>query len=155
MAKKFYRSKKVSYRNNERVIRATSISTGTAGGTIAQVLYTGDVACTVRGFSIKLMPRTTNAPSPDDRISWAVVLVNEGYDPNNLNSNIGVDLYNPTRNVLTSGIWSGQNNWTGGRAKYSRKLMKGDRLMLLVRNIDPSNNIVEGSTYHCQFTVSY
>ena len=44
MAKKFYK-KRVSYRNNERVIRITSISTGTAGGTIAQVLYTGDVAC--------------------------------------------------------------------------------------------------------------
>ena len=155
MAKKFYKSKRVSYRNNERVIRATSISTGTAGGTIAQVLYTGDVACTIRGLSIKLLPRTTNAPLPDDRIMWAVVLVNEGYEPNTLHSTIGVDLYNPTRNVLTSGVWSGQNNWTYGRAKYSRKLMKGDRIMLLVKNIDPSNETVEGSTYHCQFTVSY
>ena len=86
---------------------------------------------------------------------WAVVTVNEGYDPNTLNSTIGVDIYNPTKNVLTSGIWSGQNNWTGGRAKYSRKLMKGDRIMLLVKNIDSTSTIVEGSTYHCQFTVSY
>ena len=110
---------------------------------------------TIRGFKIKLLPRVTNAPNVADRIMWAVVVVREGYDPNTLHNTTLTDLYNPTRDVVCSSIWTTQASNSYGRAKFNRKLMIGDRLMLLVRNMDTDSTIVEGSSYMAEWTVSY
>ena len=90
-------------RNAERVVRAGQ-SNLTGGTQQTAYTYTADQACTVR--SIKLdIGMDTGGLADAVVVPYALVVVREGYNANPLNyPAITDDLYNPTMDVLISGI---------------------------------------------------
>ena len=117
-------------RNAERVIRAGS-SFVVPGTQQTAYTYSSDQACTVK--SIKLdIGMTANAETVTN-LPYALVVVREGYNANALNwPALTVDLYNPTMDVLISGILTDSAVEDHKYNAIGRKLKKGDRLCLIV-----------------------
>ena len=117
-------------RNAERVIRAAS-SAVTVGTQQTAYTYTAAQACTVK--SIKLDLGMTLGDVGTTTVPYALVVVREGYDANTLNyPAIGNDLYNPTMDVLISGILTDGGIEDHKYNAIGRKLKKNDRICLIV-----------------------
>ena len=118
-------------RNAERVVRAGQ-STLTGGTQQTAYTYTADQACTVR--SIKLdIGMDTGGLVDAVVVPYALVVVREGYNANPLNyPAITDDLYNPTMDVLISGILTDNAVEDSKYNAIGRKLKKGDRICLIV-----------------------
>ena len=118
-------------RNAERVVRAGQ-SNLTGGTQQTAYTYTADQACTVR--SIKLdIGMDTGGLADAVVVPYALVVVREGYNANPLNyPAITDDLYNPTMDVLISGILTDNAVEDSKYNAIGRKLKKGDRICLIV-----------------------
>ena len=118
-------------RNAERVVRAGQ-SNLTGGTQQTAYTYTADQACTVR--SIKLdIGMDTGGLVDAVVVPYALVVVREGYNANPLNyPAITDDLYNPTMDVLISGILTDNAVEDSKYNAIGRKLKKGDRICLIV-----------------------
>ena len=120
-------------RNAERVIRA-GISTVAAES--QQVAYTYEAleACVVR--SIKLDIGAVIGPvTTSGYVLYALVHVREGYNANVMNwPALTDDMYNPTADVLISGVLTDSAVEDHKSNYIGRKLKKGDRVALLVRS---------------------
>ena len=128
---KFYRRsfKRYQKRNSERVIRAGS---GTVAASSQTVVYTyiAPQAETVK--SIKL---DVGAGAGMTVMPYALVVVREGYSANLLNyPALTDDLYNPTMDVLISGVVSDTSLEDHKYNSIGRKLKKGDRIALILLN---------------------
>ena len=118
-------------RNAERVVRAGQ-STITPGTQQTAYTYTATEACTVK--SIKLDLGMDNGGAPEAPVvPYALVVVREGYNANTLTyPAITDDLYNPTMDVLISGILTDGGIEDHKSNAIGRKLKKGDRICLIV-----------------------
>ena len=114
-------------RNAERIVRggASIIASGTQQ--IAYT-YTATEACVVK--SIKLDTGvTTGEPSG---VPYVLVHVREGYNANTITyPAITTDMYNPTADVLISGILTDNAVEDHKYNMIGRKLKSGDRLALI------------------------
>ena len=117
-------------RNAERVVRAGS-SIVAAGTQQTAYTYTADQACTVKSIKLDLGMAAQADNSTD--IPYALVVVREGYNANTLNyPAITIDLYNPTMDVLISGILTDSGVEDHKYNAIGRKLKKGDKICLIV-----------------------
>ena len=124
-------------RNAERHVRAGSSSV--TGGT-QQIAYTYGAtnACVIK--SIKLDIGSTLGDSGTN-IPYVLVVVREGYDANTIAyPAVLTDLYNPTMDVLISGILTAADVEDHKWNMIGRKLKKDDRICLIVRNAAISGN---------------
>ena len=117
-------------RNADRKIQGGS-STVAAGTQQVAYTWTATDACTVKSIRLDLGASATSA----NIVPYVLVRVPEGYDANTMvYPAIGVDMYNPTDQVLISGILTDptiedhKSNWIG------RKMKPGDRLALIIYN---------------------
>ena len=114
-------------RNAERVVRAGE-STLAGGTQQTAYTYTADQACTVRSIKLDIGMDTGGLVAPVV-IPYALVVVREGYNANPLNyPAITDDLYNPTMDVLISGILTDNAVEDSKYNAIGRKLKKGDRI---------------------------
>jgi hypothetical protein len=133
-------------RNAERIIRAGSSVVATATQQIAYT-YTATQACTIR--SIKL--DTGVASGSGVAVPYVLVVVREGYNANSINYPAATDdLYNPTMDVLISGVITDSVSEDHKSNSIGRKLKAGDRLALIYRNAGTSENTI---VFEMNFTV--
>ena len=123
-------------RNAERHIKASNYGLQDANVTYTGYVYTAESAQTVKSIKLDIgMSETGTVTFENHAIAYALVVVREGYNANSLNyPAVADDLYNPTMDVLISGVIT---DTTVEDHKYNmigRKLKQGDRLCLLSRS---------------------
>ena len=100
--------------------------------------YTATTACTVKSIKLDIGAQAV-AGAGDVAIVYALVVVREGYNANTLNwPAIEGDLYNPTMDVLISGVLTEKGKEDNKSNAIGRKLKTGDRLALCVLNGSPT-----------------
>ena len=142
MARYYKRSRRYgrSKRATERSIKAGTASlppkTGNDPTTYTAYFFTTDKPMTIRSISLDVgVSATSSTTLASTKAVYALVVVREGYDSNNLNwPAVETDLYNPTQDVLISGVLTGSND-DHKRNMIGRKMKTGDRLALLVANV--------------------
>ncbi len=138
-------------RNAERVIRGGVSAVGVNTQQTAYT-YTAAEACTVK--SIKLdIGMTAGQEFATTNVPYVVVVVREGYNANSIVwPAINTDLYNPTMDVLISGVLTDGGVEDHKYNAIGRKLKAGDRLCLLYYAVltDGSNATV---TFEMNFSV--
>ena len=98
--------------------------------------------CTVK--SIKLDIGMMYAAGAQAAVPYALVVVREGYNANTLNyPAITNDLYNPTMDVLISGVLTDGGIEDHKYNAIGRKLKIGDRICLIVYAINTDGSPVE------------
>ena len=134
----YYRSKPRAKRPTERFVRAGT-SAVPVGTTTTGYVWTAQETGTIS--NIKLDTGMDSATGSTEAIVYAMVYVPEGYNANPLNyPALTDDLYNPTKNVLISGVLNSQDMEDHKSTRYSRKVVKGDRLCLLYRPVAASGS---------------
>lgn len=116
---------------NKSAVDSTQVSTD---------LVTATFPCTITGLRWNLTPISASAAG-DAIVQWAIILVKDGNSANTMASSDGSTLYEPEQNVLSWGMSAlsetdeaGHQNYTfEGDTKTMRKLMGGDKLVLIVR----------------------
>ena len=127
-------------RSSDRVIRSGQ-SAVTAGTQQAAYTYTATRPCTVR--SIKLDIGATVWAANSTALPYVLVVVREGYDVNNINyPAITDDMYNPTMDVLISGVLTENSTEDHKWNAIGRKLKSGDRICLIVKGIENNSAVV-------------
>jgi len=122
-----YNNRRVS-RPTDRTVRAGT-NTATAGTQSTMYMYTATDPCTATRFRLDI-GTITELPCV-----YALVYVPEGYDVNTITyPATTVDLYNPTMNVLISGVITDNQVEDHKSSRYSRKLRIGDRIALILYN---------------------
>ena len=125
-----------SKRNSERHIKAGQINLPDAASTYSGYVWTAPAACTVRSIKLDIgMSAPGSNPIANHAIAYALVVVREGYNANALYyPAIEVDMYNPTMDVLISGVVTDtaveDHKWNS----IGRKFKAGDRMALLVKS---------------------
>ena len=95
--------------------------------------YTATAACTVKSIKLDIGMRKTTESSCV--VIYALVHVREGYDANALvYPAISGDMYNPTMDVLISGVLTDTTVEDRKANMIGRKLKTGDRLALCIYN---------------------
>ena len=123
-------------RNAERHIRAGHMDLPDGALTYTGYVYTAGSAQTVK--SIKLdIGQNTNTGAAQNGVVYAIVVVREGYQANALQwPALTTDLYNPTMDVLISGVLTDpaveDHKWNA----IGRKLKTGDRICLIARGTE-------------------
>ena len=138
-------------RNAERVVRA-GVSTIGFGTQQTAYTYTATQPCTVR--SIKLDTGVTfSMPAKEATSSLTSLSSSEGYNANSMVwPAITTDLYNPTMDVLISGVLTDGEVEDHKYNAIGRKLKIGDRLCLIYYSALGSGNSVQVS-FEMNFSV--
>ncbi len=140
-------------RNSERIVRGGQswVATGTQQ---TAYTYTADQACTVKSIKLDLGVAGAGLTEHDPAVPYALVVVREGYSANALTwPAITEDMYNPTMDVLISGVITDsgvedhKSNWIG------RKLKKGDRLCLVIALVGGQPGDQSRVTFEMNFSV--
>lgn len=128
-------------RNNFRAQRPTDkaiIAISSSTTSVAQsetVLETATFPCTVAGLRWMLEFDIADAATTNAAIAWAIVLVKDGNSAGTLSISDGGTLYNPEQNCIVWGVGYAvpQQNALRfeGQTKSMRKLMGGDRIILI------------------------
>ena len=124
-------------RNAERHVRGGQ--SNVVGGT-QQIAYTYEAtqACVVKSIKLDIGIRIGDSQST---MPYILGVVREGNTVNNLiYPALTDDMYNPTMDVLISGVLTSDGIEDHKSNYVGRKLKKGDRLFLLVRNYNASGN---------------
>ena len=124
-------------RNAERHVRGGSANV--VGGT-QQIAYTYEAtqACVVKSVKLDIGIRSGDSQST---MPYILGVFREGNSVNNLiYPALTDDMYNPTLNVLISGVLNSDGIEDHKSNYIGRKLKKGDRLFLLVRNYNATGN---------------
>ena len=118
-----------SKRPSNRIIRAGN-TVVTSGVTTTGYLYSAVDPQTA--MSIKLDIGMTYEEAGDPLIAYCLVVVREGYNANGIiYPALTDDMYNPTQDVLISGVLTDATSEDHKYARVGRKLKPGDRLALL------------------------
>ena len=134
-------------RNAERVVRG-GVSTIGAGTQQIAYTFTAKEACLAR--SIKLDVGVTT-PGSATCIPYVLVLVQEGYNANTITyPAVTDDMYNPTMNVLISGVITDPVTEDHKANMIGRKMKAGDRLALILYN---AANIGSDVSFEINFSV--
>jgi len=124
-------------RNVERRVRAGT-SQILLGQQQTAYTYTAEQACVVKSIKMDLGIGDTEEAT----IAYALVHVREGYDANLLvYPAITDDMYNPTMDVLISGVLTDSAIEDHKSNMIGRKLKKGDRLCLCVAAVAGSSGL--------------
>ena len=135
-------------RNAERHIRAGTIPMLDPEITYTGYVYTAGSAQTVRSIKLDLGLFTGTDNQANKGCSYALVVVREGYQANALNyPALTTDMYNPTMDVLISGVVTDESVEDHKFNNIGRKLKTGDRICLIVRSIS--------GTALCTFELSF
>jgi len=119
-------------RPSDRKIRAATTTLTSAGTTYTGYLYTADVPQTARGIRLDCGMRQDGGGA--GIVAYALVVVREGYNTNDINfPAINDDLYNPTQDVLISGVLTEGSVEDHKFNMIGRKLRQGDRIALVLR----------------------
>jgi hypothetical protein len=119
-------------RNVDRKIPCGN-STIVAGTQQVAYTFTAAVACVAK--SIRLDVGGTSGGGVSIAVPYALVVVREGFNANNLNyPAVAGDLYNPTMDVLISGVLTDVTAEDHKSNSIGRKLKTGDRLALIFFN---------------------
>ena len=124
-------------RNAERHVRGGQ--SNVVGGT-QQIAYTYEAtqACVIKSIKLDIGVRIGDSQST---IPYILGVVREGNSVNNLvYPAVNVDMYNPTMNVLISGVLTSDGVEDHKSNYIGRKLKKGDQIFLLVRNHGSTGN---------------
>jgi len=123
-------------RNAERHIRAGRMSLPDYSTTYTGYVYTAGSAQTVK--SIKLdIGMNTSIQTPQNGALYAIVVVREGYQANALTwPALTTDIYNPTMDVLISGVITDEAVEDHKYNMIGRKLKVGDRICLIARGLE-------------------
>ena len=136
-------------RNAERRVRAGTSSIAGASQ-VAAVTYTAPDAQTVKSIKLDLGV-VGGIDGGLYNIPYVLVRVPEGYNPNTiLYPAISNDMYNPTEQVIISGVLTDTGTEDHKYNSYGRKMKEGDRLMLICFNA--SNDTVTVS-FELSFSV--
>ena len=119
-------------RNVERIIRSGSANMS-ATTQSAVFTYTATKACVAK--NIKLDFGAMDGTAGYIACPYVMVVVREGYNPNTITFPATTnDLYNPTMDVLISGILTDSSVEDHKSNYIGRKLKAGDRICLIVYN---------------------
>ena len=113
--------------------------------------YTATEACTVKSIKLDL-GMTLGAEMASTNVPYVVVVVREGYNANTISyPAITDDLYNPTMDVLISGILTDGGVEDHKYNAIGRKLKKGDRICLIVHAAGEASTVLVA--FEMNFTV--
>ena len=133
-------------RPTDRVIRAASTLVSGSTTTTGYV-WTCEQPCTITNFKLD-----TGSDTGSLAIAYAWVYVPEGYNANAITyPSLASDMYNPTKNVIISGVLNGTSTEDHKSSRYSRKCVAGDRLALLFYDSSPSGTSTV--SFELSFTV--
>ena len=139
-------------RNAERVVRA-GVSTIGFGTQQTAYTYTATQPCTVRSIKLDTGVTFFDAGEGGNVIPYVLVVVREGYNANSMVwPAITTDLYNPTMDVLISGVLTDGEVEDHKYNAIGRKLKIGDRLCLIYYSALGSGNSVQVS-FEMNFSV--
>ena len=123
-------------RNCDRHIRAGVIAMPNPATTYTGYVYTASSAQTVRSIKLDLGMAAGISTVSNQTVAYALVVVREGYDANAITyPATTTDMYNPTMDVLISGVLTDESVEDHKFNSIGRKLKQGDRLCLLVRSV--------------------
>ncbi len=138
-------------RPSDRIIRAADTGTIASMVQVNAYVYTAEVPQTVRGLKLDTGITSGSALAG---FAYCLVHVPEGYDVNNITyPATTTDLYNPTKNVLISGIITTLDGSEDHKfSSIGRKLATGDRIALIYKNISA---ISGGCAFELSFSALY
>ncbi len=132
VARKSYR--KVS-RPSEKIVRVGQVTT-VPGSNIQGYIYTAESPQTVMNIKLDVGASQLGAAVPH---AYALVLVEDGYQANNINyPALTTNMYEPSQNILISGIITDGAIEDNKYLRIGRKLKTGDRICLLFLQTAPS-----------------
>ena len=136
-------------RNSERIIRSGAATIGVASQS-AVYTYTATKACVAK--NIKLDIGATEDAATTVACPYVLVVVREGYNPNLINyPALTDDMYNPTMDVLISGVLTDSKSEDHKSNFIGRKLKKGDRLCLIVLSAAASASV--NVVFECSMSI--
>jgi len=104
--------------------------------------FTATTACTIKSIKLDIGANAYGEEVGQIAVAYALVVVREGYDANTLNwPALQGDLYNPTMDVLISGVLTDNGTEDNKSNAIGRKLKTGDRLALCVLNGSTTINV--------------
>ena len=135
-------------RPTDRKIKAgtQTLSPVPSGGTMGSVpayVFTATEPLTARNIKLDIgLSASSGTTIASTKCVYALVIAREGYSPNQLNwPALSEDLYNPTMDVLISGVITGTND-DHKINRIGRKMKPGDRMVLLMGNPSQTGNEV-------------
>ena len=128
-------------RNAERHIRAGKMDLPDYATTYTGYVYTAGSAQTVKSIKLDIGQNAGTGVSQQG-VVYAIVVVREGYQANGLNwPALTTDMYNPTMDVLISGVLTDaaveDHKWNA----IGRKLKAGDRICLIARGTEGASHL--------------
>ncbi len=136
-------------RNAERRIRAGN-SVVANDNQVAVITYTAAEAQTVKSIKLDCGIQTANGTLAYN-VPYVLVRVAEGYNPNLMTyPALSGDMYNPTDQVLISGVLTDNTVEDHKYNMIGRKLKEGDRMILIFSNNSGSDCTV---AFELSFTV--
>ena len=128
-------------RNAERHIRAGRMDLPDYATTYTGYVYTAGSAQTVKSIKLDIGQNPLVSEAQKGAV-YAIVVVREGYQANALQwPALTTDLYNPTMDVLISGVLTDaaveDHKWNS----IGRKLKTGDRICLIARGTDGASHL--------------
>jgi len=98
--------------------------------------YTATEACTVKSIKLDLGITGGVEDGGDNTIAYVLVRVPEGYTNNNITYPALTDyMYNPTDQVLISGVLTDSSVEDHKSNMIGRKLKAGDQIALILKNV--------------------
>ena len=136
-------------RNAERILRAGT-SAVPLGSQVVAYTYTATQACVAK--SIKMDLGAIGGFSDNSALAYCLVVVREGYNANAITyPALTDDMYNPTQDVLISGVLTDNSSEDHKFNMIGRKLKRGDRICLIVREWGAGT----GTTPTCAFEMNF
>ena len=147
--RRYTRARKAK-RPTDRVIRAGTTGPITPGTQADAYVFEADTPCTTVNFKLDCGANTNSAT-----LAYALVYVPEGYNINTINyPAVTDDLYNPTKNVLISGILTDQEMQDHKYSRIGRKMATGDRIALIFYNWN-TISVSHQASFELSFTTMY
>ena len=121
-------------RNAERHIRGGATGMPAVSQTVAYT-YTATEACTVKSIKLDLGITGGVEDGTDNTVAYVLVRIPEGYTANNITyPALTDDMYNPTDQVLISGVLTDAAVEDHKSNMIGRKLKAGDQIALILKN---------------------
>ena len=129
-------------RNSERILRGGTSVINPATQQVAYTFLAMD-ACVVKSIKLDVGKTTGVSVANAEPLPYVLVHVREGYNANSIGwPAINTDMYNPTGDVLISGVLTNDavedHKWN----MIGRKIKPSDRLCLIFYNPDTVNSQV-------------